>query len=170
MKRVVENRLRNFLLGEKGESVIYGLEREYEGEIKPGEKSYKFRGRIDRIDYNQDRFSLIDYKTGILKIPNKKISGLNNMDDVRKKIKTLQPIIYINLFSEAEGIPLEKIGFHYYSLLTSERREVETPTTEMTQALTMVLEEIINTEIPFEPYPESGLCYRCKYKVFCGKS
>ncbi len=170
LKRVVENRLRNFLMGEKGDSVIYGLEREYEGEIKPGEKSYKFRGRIDRIDYNQDRFSLIDYKTGSLKIPNKKIGGLNNMEDVRKKIKTLQPIIYINLFSEAEGIPMEKIGFHYYSLLTSERREVETPITEMKQALTMVLEEIINTEIPFEPYPESGLCYRCKYKVFCGKS
>lgn len=144
---------------------------------------FKLQGKIDRIDKIGNSYHIIDYKTGssgVVKINFEKID-LEDRENWRKTVKSLQLPIYMILFTETENIALQEVNACYvnlnqvrfndktYSYLFEENIDKMVAFEKVCRVLKMLLEEITSKDVPFIPTKDDKICTYCNFQRLCGK-
>lgn len=155
---------------------IIALEEAFETEISFNqngkETKAKLSGRIDRIDKIGNTIRVIDYKTG--KVEKKEIS-LINIDEILnsdgKKSKALQlltyAVLYEQILKENDEIKTGIISFRNinepYFFLSIQKSEIINADIikQSKELIREILEEIFNTDIPFEHKVSAQYCTMC---------
>lgn len=155
---------------------IIALEEAFETEISFNnngkQTKAKLSGRIDRIDKIGNTIRVIDYKTG--KVEDKEIT-LGNIEEILnsdgKKSKALQLLTYTVLYEqklkEGDEIQTGIISFRnmnepYYFLSIQKSEIINAEVIKQSKELIQeILEEIFNTDIPFEHNISAQYCTMC---------
>lgn len=168
-------------IGKEG-GILLGVEMEVAGEFSLGNRRVSIRGKLDRVDYRDDGYLIIDYKTGAGDVPVKNLDSTNLGDRkaIARGIKSFQLPLYIYMFvnSNKTFIPDNPPGYHNtkaklsfimekndkdISLEDEIKREI------IFNSLRKVLEEIISPEVPFVSDPaKPDYCRFCPFKAICG--
>jgi len=160
--------------------IITGLEQELNVETN----GIRFTGSIDRIETRDGRPFILDYKTGkddgSIGIRTAKIS-LDDRESWRDAIGSFQLPVYMLLYSQANGLPLDEITPAYLFLGRSDISEEiemgigddESSAAEVYRAVEPVvfklIDEMVDPEVPFEPTRHiEEECPRCLYGAICG--
>ncbi|MDY7000930.1 MAG: PD-(D/E)XK nuclease family protein, partial [Thermodesulfobacteriota bacterium] len=120
VKRAGRERLRRFLENQ-GPTTILELEKEYTREITVDRKKYRVQGRLDRVDKRDGEHCILDYKTGPVAVPSKKIwdnaelweriKGREENEDpellsaVATRLSSLQLPLYLFLYHQPPDRP-----------------------------------------------------------------
>lgn len=163
-KEIALRKLKKYIEKEKNEIIknnemfkILEIEKSINIDYKLNEKIIKFVGRIDRIDYfpNDDKYVLIDYKTGKVIQNELNLDLLNSFESIRNSKINFQFPIYVFLFHKKYNINFEKIYTKFVSF-DYEDNKIENYNEEKIKKylkiLNIVIEEILNPEIPFREY------------------
>jgi ATP-dependent helicase/nuclease subunit B len=135
-------------------------------------KAFKLKGRIDRAEEIHGAMHVIDYKTGIVTMPAKRLdSGVElSRDIIKKKIRTLQLPIYVYLYSKTNEIPLDRIQAKIFNI--RKPREENFLSIEnidfFLEALSFILREIVNPDVSFSPDP-GDYCRFCPFSLMCSE-
>lgn len=148
-----------------------------------GELNVKFKGFIDRIDEKEGRLRILDYKTGIGKLDFKNLEEVFEHNKENRPKFVLQTFLY-GLFykNKAENRTIVP-GIYYIrdvfkddfetALSNKDLKEkvtdFSTYENDFQEHLTNCLEEIFNTEIPFEQTTNEKVCEYCPYKGVCNR-
>ncbi len=131
---------------------------------------FKFNGVIDRIDLKEDRFQIIDYKTG----------GIKDTDDIKAGLSFQLPV-YIKAYQgKTEKIPdssgyyalkdIEKISTKFI-IPEKNKNEIITDTQSLLQKSTEHLAEIKNrllkSQYNFTLHSPEIACKYCEYIKIC---
>lgn len=169
---------------QKGHLFIVGLEMKFEKQLKlhvsGKEKTVKFIGYIDRIDEVDGERRIIDYKSGKCDQSEVKLSvrGKNPSEEAKlnglvNKLKSskyaFQLLIYNLLYQEKFGVYPDKTGIISMINLNEGPFYLDNQLTETTEelmelfekALTIILEELYDVDIPFEHNTQSQFCDYC---------
>jgi predicted DNA-binding protein (UPF0251 family) len=133
-------------------------------------RTVRINGKADRIDRYGKEIRIIDYKTG--KVEQADLS-ISHMEDLRKKPKAIQLLLYCLAYSELHNVEVENLrpgmislknigsGFLPLKVKGSESitREI---LDEFKEALSEILLEIYDLEKPFEHNPDSNFCEYCE--------
>ncbi len=116
----------------------------------------KIVGKIDRIDENNGKLEIIDYKTG-------KVSQQKDID------QSLQMTIYALAISDKEFYHQkpEDLLLSFYFLETQEKKSTQRTTPDLEKAKEGIIEkakEIAKSDFPAKPGP---LCAFCDFKLIC---
>jgi CRISPR/Cas system-associated exonuclease Cas4 (RecB family) len=186
LKQQVRTQLRRFLeqyqkpMLERQPITLLALEQKHE--IQRG--AFRLNGKLDRVERRGEIVHILDYKTGN---PDR-IHGveLGKLDSEKREtwksaIASLQLPVYAMLYSTSNGVPIESLVPAYVKLGQSIiDDEIETPLfEEMALATTGyqqvgrvvdgLLNEIINSEIPFSPTENVEKdCTYCPFQSICG--
>jgi ATP-dependent helicase/nuclease subunit B len=165
---------------QKSEIVIKDLEKK----ITVENKGIKFTGKIDRIELHGEEVYIIDYKTSKddqrIRIRLDKLD-INNRETYREAIGSFQLPMYMLLYSQQTGIPLEKITPAYLFLGRNQLDDkIELPIGDDQTSPVMIfdsvqpviyklIDEILNVNQPFAPtnFLEDE-CSKCPYSTICG--
>ncbi|NHM06012.1 PD-(D/E)XK nuclease family protein [Flavobacterium sp. CYK-4] len=120
-------------------------------------------GNVDRIELRNGRIRIIDYKTGKVEKRNVSLSTWDALTQDHKNDKIIQVLAYAYMYQEkAAGLPIEvgivsfknlKSGFLPFSFKADKEAIFEVNDqilTEFTAQIVVLLQEILNPEIPFE--------------------
>ena len=148
---------------EKGYS-IHSLEKPLDYVLSSDGKNFRLGGMIDRIDKYNEKYYILDYKTG------RKIG--KKYYRIGEEFTEFQLPLYALIFSEEN---FGKIGGLIYYYISREKTEVVDITEE--GYLSMFREEILIPTIneiidPTKDFPRTNdekRCRTCSYKGFCGK-
>jgi ATP-dependent helicase/nuclease subunit B len=182
LREIIDSTLKRFIEYESERSaeediVIRALEKplsgvlEVEG-LKKGTAPFKIKGRIDRAEERGGIFHVIDYKTGTINMPSKRLEGEIelNRDIIKKKIRTLQLPIYVYLYSTMNKIPLDKVRAEIFNI--RKPRDENSLKVEnidfFLEALGFILNEIVNPDVSFAP-DEGDYCKFCPYRLMCSE-
>jgi ATP-dependent helicase/nuclease subunit B len=160
--------------------VLLDLEKDLKGSIDVHRKSVAFGGRVDRIDRypEEEGYMVIDYKTGgSKKYPRGLVARtrFDSIEDLHSNVETLQLPIYVHLFQQLSGVPLDHVNARLIllknndeELLFKERGEGKR---EEVQALYVegvrtVLKHILDPEQPFRPF-DGEACDACAFTPLC---
>jgi len=133
---------------------------------------FKIKGRIDRAEEIHGTMHVIDYKTGTVTMPAKRLDGGFELsrDIIKKKIRTLQLPIYVYLYSKTNEIPLYRIQAEVFNI--RKPREENSLSVEniefFLEALGFILSEIVNPEVSFGP-DAGDYCKFCPYRLMCSE-
>ncbi|MBU2558008.1 MAG: PD-(D/E)XK nuclease family protein [Bacteroidetes bacterium] len=184
MKEVARQFVQNFLSYEKknlvsNEITIKGLEKKLEVFIESKGQKIKIKGTIDRIDQQNDKIRLIDYKTGSV---HETDLSLKAWDELLKpaKSKALQLAIYQLLilksdltFSGKEMecgiISLQKPGKGMLNLNLPDPEESASLADSIIQQLNIVIGEIYDPETPVVQTTETKYCSYCDFAGICNR-
>lgn len=152
-REIIEKNKRFKVLGiEKNFNTYYEL-------TNIANKKIKLTGRIDRIDYfpDEDKYVLVDYKTGnVVQNPRDIDFNLyNDFESIRKGKINFQFPIYVFLFQKTFNIDFEKIYTKFVSFDSDDNEMKSYGKDEIDKYLKMlnvVIEEILNPEIPIREY------------------
>ncbi|MBI4546869.1 MAG: PD-(D/E)XK nuclease family protein [Ignavibacteriae bacterium] len=184
MNMQIEKQLQEFLrkyqapLVRSSEITIEGVEVELQTESR----GFRFGARCDRIERRGEMIYILDYKTGS-DISTVKVQKLDPEDKKtwNKAIGSFQLPLYAYLYAKSHGRSIEQIMPAYIHLGNNRMDEkIEVPLFEeieskvdkyvlIEQVLFRLLEEIVDTEVPFTPTTElEKHCPTCPYKTICG--
>ncbi|RKZ22461.1 hypothetical protein DRQ18_02520 [bacterium] len=170
-KELVKERLRMFVEEEKKRKPFKVLMLERSITTQTGR--FRIKGVVDRVDEEDGRFVVIDYKTGYqVKTP---LSFTpDDREDLRNGKRSVQLDTYLYLLSKRGEVDPDRTEVRFYSFRENKylekrftkygsKREVEL----FEGFLISVLEEIVDENNPFEPNYESNLCDSCPYAALC---
>ena len=141
------------------------------------EKEIKIKGVIDRVDIVNNKIRIIDYKSGRCddsKVLLKKGKNKDGKEEIIKSVKKggnylLQLITYLKLYKDNHGVTADQTGI--ISLVNLKngpfylQNEVFESDFELIsfyeELLGQIVEEIYDTNIPFEHNPQSNYCSFC---------
>ena len=166
--RFVENFLKqelSLLKGNKNKLKILGTEKNYEAifNVEGIDVPIKIHGQVDRVDELNGVTRIIDYKTGMVKASELKITDYEKIRDY-KYSKAIQVLLYAYMYTQKEKLntPIQAGIYSFKNLKNgflqlnfSEKRGSQD--NEVTQEridvfmveMKVLLQEIFNTEIPF---------------------
>lgn len=158
---------------------IDSLESNIDGEICFDDKSVKFTGQIDRIDFvNNNHVRIIDYKSGK---SNHTCKDLAEIMSSRLKIKSkpiFQTLLYSLLYKQKYGVSVEPALYHARDILSEsyipqitiggsqiiDYNEIES---EFTEHLKSLLQELFNKDIAFHQTENRDSCKFCNFNTIC---
>jgi ATP-dependent exoDNAse (exonuclease V) beta subunit len=178
LKRFIEYEIertseQNIIIRDLETPVTGFLELDEQGkDLERGEASFKLKGRIDRAEEIDGIFHVIDYKTGTVTMPAKRLNTEVDLsrDVIKRKVRTLQLPMYIYLYSKTNEIPLDRIRAKIFNI--RKPREENFLSVEnidfFLEALGFILREIVNPDISF--VPDAGdYCRFCPYRLMCSE-
>lgn len=183
-KRLTAYKLESFLrknIREAGRPfIIQHLEASINNVIDADGTPVSFRGRIDRIDFYPDNgeYTIIDYKTGGSKQYPQNIiekTDFTSIDDIHKKVNSLQLPIYVYLFHKAHSVPLNSIKAILILLKTNEEEMLfkgsqdtnkESVIEQYMEGFKTVLRDMQDISKPFKPFDDEA-CATCSFNSIC---
>lgn len=154
-----------------------------EEKISVSINSFKLSGRIDRIEKRNEKFVIVDYKTGAnqayYKIDLRKLE-IDRRDSWEQAIGSLQLPFYIMLYSEKEKKRIEELDALFLFLGRSKiGKEIELPLFDeaspeevyapLKTVILKLLQEVIDPSVPFGPaIDQRSTCPSCDYQYICG--
>ncbi len=139
----------------------------------------KMVGKIDRVDREGDSYYIIDYKTGARpEIPVIKKFDINKREEWRETLKSVQLPSYLIIYlSNNPGITIQNLNAGLMILGSKEIQEKylfskddEKDVFEhLKRGVLMLIEEILNPDIPFMPAIDTKECSYCEFNVICGR-
>ena len=187
IKRQVERRLRDILDYHRDNLAgitILGCETRLTAELPTRYGPIKLKGRADRVDLRGGVIHILDYKTGVRAgVPNWQKFDLGMRADWPSTLKSTQLPFYILAYmaghniSDAGGLDasLMLLGAENITEETLYReRNKKTPDKAAVfgtykEALTVLIEEILDKDTPFYPPPDETPCAVCPFKNLCGR-
>jgi len=144
----IENQIKHFQLGYS----VYSTEKEVYGTIS----GLKFKGRIDRLDNNDNKNILIDYKSGSLK-------DINSSTKIKTSKDFQMSIYYLLLYNQYKDLDLAFLPlFHNANL------EYVTLLEERNQILLQTIEDIkVLDSFSASKCDDLKLCKYCDYTLLC---
>jgi len=191
-KKILEQYIKNFIKAEieyldNKQCFILGLEEELSRKIsftfenKPLE--INFRGSADRIDMHNNTIRIVDYKTG--KVDSKDLSiyeyrGQDKWENMftDKYDKAFQLMMYAWMYWEKKesgaflqsGISALKNNSEYYPLELYKQYTISEENIIRFEAdLKQLIEELLDSEIPFIQRDNDRICNNCEFKGVCGR-
>jgi ATP-dependent helicase/nuclease subunit B len=142
--------------------------------------SFTFTGTIDRVEKRNGETVIIDYKTGseekYVKI-RPDVLDVSNRDTWSEAIGSFQLPIYMMLYSETTGTPIENI-VPLYLFLGRNRLDQSIEVVfdahpdvyrRVEEVMFKLVEEIVDIDVDFNPTREPEKhCPNCPYNVICG--
>jgi len=152
---------------EKGDEVqIMALEATFERVLEDARLTFPvlIKGNVDRIELRNGKIRIIDYKTGKVELRNVTLKDWNGLTEDIKNDKIIQVLAYAFMFEEqAKGRDIEagiisfknlKSGFLPFTFKSDSKEVITTITAEIMtdylEQIVVLLQEILNMEIPFE--------------------
>ncbi|MBI4352079.1 MAG: PD-(D/E)XK nuclease family protein [Elusimicrobia bacterium] len=187
IKRQVERRLREILDYHRDNLpgiTILGCETELTAELPTRYGAVKLKGRADRVDQRGGVVHILDYKTGARAgVPNWRKFDPAAREDWPDTLKSTQLPFYIlaylsgNKGAEARNMDasLMLLGAENISeeTLYKERYKKSPDKTAVfanyKAAITALVEEILDKDLPFAPSPDEKPCALCSFKDLCGR-
>lgn len=157
---------------------IVGLEHESSATIPIGNNAIQLGGSIDRLEKNNGRYTVIDYKTGHKDLSAQSVASLF---DRTQKIKSaiLQSCIYSYIISKNHASDVQNLLYYIREIHSSKLPEIhisKIPLTsyytiqeEFEQLLTETLEELCNPDVPFSQTENTDTCTWCDFTVICNR-
>ncbi|MCD6417944.1 CRISPR-associated protein Cas4, partial [bacterium] len=166
IKKILE--IQTEILDRDNKSIPAGFEVIVKKEIEIGNKRVSIKGRIDRIDIQEDgKISIIDYKTG------KKFKKENTDVHLIKSKDEFQLQIYAYLLTEYFDAEIDRLiyvtgladwnGPYWVSMKYNEEIHKETR-----EKINELLKLISKNEFP--PAQKSEICKNCEYNQYCSQS
>lgn len=161
----------NFLNKGNPQLLIKYLEKPLKHQLNFSSTSVLLKGKADRIDGYGNIIRILDYKTGRVEESDLKISDVENVLD-KNKSKAFQVLFYAYLYTKEQDvlaaelnsgiIALKKKNEVYLPFLMNKLGEI-TPEVlvKFEQILLQILQEIVNSEIPFEHKKDAKYCLYC---------
>jgi hypothetical protein len=187
IKRQVEKRLteildyhRDLLTG----ITIAGCETKLRAELSTKYGPIKLKGRADRVDLRGGCVHILDYKTGAAaRAPDWRRFDLGMREDWPRTLKSVQLPFYILAYlSQNKGTDVRAMDASLMLLggenVTEEAlfRERYKKTPDKTalfgtfeQAITLLIEEILDPDLSFSPSPDEAPCAACPFRTLCGR-
>jgi len=182
LHHVLSGKLEEFLDTESNRQVdrIIDLEKTVNFNLELDKKSFAFKAIIDRIDKLSDgSYLILDYKTGALPkslaLGSEEFPAVPSRSELQKYVKSFQLPVYI--FAVLKDYQVKEVDAALWGLKQNkivqlfERENNETKEIAMSnyqQALKIILEEIIDPKMPFEPGDLIlRTCENCPYKSMC---
>ena len=142
-------------------------------------ESVKMGGILDRVDRDGDSYFIIDYKTGARpEIPDIKKFDINKREEWLKTLKSVQLPSYLIIYlSNNPEITIENINAGLMILGGKEIEEKylfskddeKDAFEHLKRGVLMLIEEILNPDIPFMPAIDTKECSYCEFNVICGR-
>ncbi len=150
-----------------------------------GNIKVKLSGNIDRIEKREDRYVIIDYKTGEvegIKFNSRRLYEISrplNREEAKKLIKSFQLPVYLYLLSNETGEKdWNKLNAIIYDIRENEEKPLFSEKDDASRlmdgiilpTLSNIVSEIISPDIPFfkDDSWEKG-CVFCPFPVLCRK-
>ncbi|MCK9582874.1 MAG: PD-(D/E)XK nuclease family protein [Endomicrobiales bacterium] len=182
LHHVLSGKLEEFLDTESNRQVdcIIDLEKTVNFNLELDKKSFAFTAIIDRIDQLSDgSYLILDYKTGALPkalaIGSEEFPAVPSRSELQKYVKSFQLPMYI--FAVLKDYQVKEIDAALWGLKQNKIvqlfKKEDNETKEITmsdykRALKIILEEIVNPKIPFEPDDlVLRTCANCPYNAMC---
>ncbi|MBL0343247.1 MAG: PD-(D/E)XK nuclease family protein [Bacteroidetes bacterium] len=174
MAEVIKELVKKILLQDKNEApfTIEKLEGEFNATLHRKDKTeVRLFGKFDRVDEREGIIRIIDYKTGKVELKSKDIEELFS----NPKKKTLfQLLFYALLYNKNFPSRIIKTGFYVAKSLGSgilfpgNGLPVEQATIDaFSERLSLLLDEIYDSSIPFSQTEDVKRCEYCPYKNIC---
>uniref|UniRef100_A0A7V0Z5V0 PD-(D/E)XK nuclease family protein n=1 Tax=candidate division WOR-3 bacterium TaxID=2052148 RepID=A0A7V0Z5V0_UNCW3 len=142
-------------------------------------KCVKMVGKIDRVDREGDSYYIIDYKTGANpEIPAIEKFDINKREEWLKTFKSVQLPSYLIIYlSNNLGITIQNLNAGLMILGGKEIKErylfskddEKDAFEHLKKGVLMLIEEILDPDIPFMPTIETEKCSYCEFNVICGR-
>ncbi len=153
--------------------------------LKSDNRKVNIAGIIDRVDQVENKIRVIDYKTGEAELNFKTIESLFELGGKKRNKAAFQTLLYCLFYDMKHGdnmaispnvYGLKSIYNSSFSCVLQQKEEkgkavpVESYLGykyEFTDALTKLLEDIFNPEIPFSQVEDANACRTCPYIELC---
>jgi hypothetical protein len=187
IKRQVEKRLGDILDYHRDNLAgitILDCEIKLKAELPTKYGPVRLKGRADRVDQRGSCVHIIDYKTGsVAKAPNWQKFDLGLREEWGKTLKSTQLPFYLFAYlARNPGADIRNMDASLMLLgqesITEEtlfkERNRKTPDKgalfrSFEQAITELIEEILDPVLPFAPAAEEASCSVCPFKTLCGR-
>jgi CRISPR/Cas system-associated exonuclease Cas4 (RecB family) len=187
IKKQVERRLKDILDYHRDNLsgiTVLACETELKAELTTKHGAIKLKGRADRVDQRGGTIHILDYKTGAnASVPNWQKFDLGLREDWRSTLKSVQLPFYILAYMAGHGVAGASGMDASLMLLGAENISEETLYKERykktpdkaaifgayKQAITALLEEILDKDLPFAPPPDERPCEGCPFRNLCGR-
>jgi hypothetical protein len=187
IKRQVERRLKDILDYHRDNLAgvtILGCETELKAELNTKFGQVALHGYADRVDQRGDTVHILDYKTGAnASVPNWQKFDLGIREDWPATLKSVQLPFYILAYMAEHGVASAAGMDASLMLLGAENITEETLYKERNrktpdkaaifgtykEAVTALIEEILDPALPFTPTAEEKNCASCPFKTLCGR-
>ncbi len=187
IKRQVEKRLADILDYHRDNlagTTILDCEIKLKAELPTKYGPVRLKGRADRVDQRGGCVHIIDYKTGaVARAPNWQKFDLGLREDWGKTLKSTQLPFYIFAYlAQNPGSDIRNMDASLMLLgqeniaeeaLFKERNRKNPDKGALfgsfRQAITELVEEILNPDLPFAPAAEEASCALCPFKTLCGR-
>ncbi|MBY5957211.1 PD-(D/E)XK nuclease family protein [Membranicola marinus] len=135
-------------------------------------KNVRLTGKIDRLDRINNRYRIIDYKTGQSKLVDKPLAKLL---EERNPSHNWQVLFYAFLLREDLKSASFEVG-HYtlkdrkmYVPLMSKRQAIhhETDLDTFEEVLIQIIDEMVDPQVPFTQTENTSRCTYCAFNIFC---
>lgn len=140
-------------------------------------------GKLDRVDKDGDWYRVIDYKTGTsANTPNIKTFDITKRAEWPRTLKSVQLPSYLIIYlANNPDITIERINaclmflggkviaekyLFPMSMTAADKQQVFE---SYRKAVVLLIEEILNLDIPFAPTDDTRICEGCDFKVGCGR-
>jgi RecB family exonuclease len=156
--------------------VIEKTEEKTEQEIQVDETPIALKGIIDRVDLQDGKRHIIDYKTGKLKDTELRVSDVETIFD-GGHTKAFQLLFYAYLYHRKYGETLmvaEIVSFRKirspYILTINEEKQISNPVlNEFESILVQIIRSMLDIDTPFRATTTLSMCKYCLYKGICLK-
>ncbi len=187
IKRQVERRLRDILDYHRDNlagTTILECEIKLAAELKTRHGAVKLKGRADRVDERGGIIHILDYKTGAsAAVPNWSKFDLGVREDWPATLRSVQLPFYVLAYMAEHNVGSASGMDASLMLLGAEKITEETLYKERNkkvpdkaavfgtykQAITALIEEILDKDLPFGPPPDETPCGLCPFKNLCGR-
>ncbi len=177
LREIIDNTLMRFVeyeseRSEEEDIIIRDLETSIAGVFGNEDEAFKLKGRIDRAEEINGVYHVIDYKTGTITMPAKRLDSEVELsrDIIKRKVKTLQLPMYVYLYSKANKVPLEKVKAEIFNI--RKPREENLLHVEnidfFLETLGFILREIIDPDVSFAP-DAGDYCRFCPFSLMCSE-
>ncbi|MBN2380404.1 exodeoxyribonuclease V subunit gamma [candidate division WOR-3 bacterium] len=124
-------------------------------ELRFNEEGFFLKGRVDRVDWKENRAKVLDYKTGKERYFKLKV----------KKGESIQLPLYAEMIKRLYNIEVESIGI--YGFADSKIDEIALPDQAMQDAVGFAWQAIEGIRNGHFPSMKSSMCRYCEYYEFC---
>jgi CRISPR/Cas system-associated exonuclease Cas4 (RecB family) len=157
---------------------VLSLEHSYTGQVTCRDIQVNLKGKIDRIDIMNGTTRIIDYKTGSVNAADLKLKSWDKLTSDPNMAKTFQLLLYALLFYrnqenpdlkvETGNITLRKISEGFIKVRLPEEQEIGAESMKIFEEMLIVLlEKILDPEIPFNQTEDAENCTYCPFTAIC---
>jgi RecB family exonuclease len=158
---------------------ILSVEELLQGNLSVNQKDIHLKGFADRIDKRQNILTILDYKTGKIDEKELKINDVEELFQDPNKGKLFQLFFYGLLYKQklkqknppyfnAGIISFQNLHKNGKSLLLPDIEKFNKLLPDFEKRLEMLIQEIINSKIPFTQTEDPSRCKYCDYQDLCG--